>query len=284
MLYKHLKSLILIIPTLTIGLWEYVRHSFLLPYISMDLGNWLAPLLVFLVTMTLLRKLFAKMEVLQEELQQEREAKAALEERENIARELHDGIAQSLFLLSVRLDRMDRMDRNGSGMNDSLRTAYQNLRKTVYEVNEYVRQAIAGLRYPVTPASKPWMESVQRLVEEFRRDTGLSVVLLWSLSEQRLTLKEKVELYSTVREAMINVYKHAGAERLWVEGTDRGDRGWRCEIRDDGAGFRRSDPLERGEGFGLAMIRERADKLNWSFTAARDGEHTRVVIEKEERW
>ena len=47
MSYKQMKWLILIIPTLTIGIWEYVRHEFLLPYISMDLGNLLAPVIVF---------------------------------------------------------------------------------------------------------------------------------------------------------------------------------------------------------------------------------------------
>ncbi|MEX2103784.1 MAG: sensor histidine kinase, partial [Bacilli bacterium] len=57
MSYRQIKWLILIIPTLTIGLWEYVRHQFLLPYISMELGNWLAPVIVFVVTITFLLKL-----------------------------------------------------------------------------------------------------------------------------------------------------------------------------------------------------------------------------------
>lgn len=43
MTYKQIKRLILILPTITIGVWEYVRHQFLLPYISMEAGNWLTP-------------------------------------------------------------------------------------------------------------------------------------------------------------------------------------------------------------------------------------------------
>ena len=46
----RLKWLILLIPTLTIGLWEYVRHAFLLPYMSMEHGNFLAPFIVLAVT------------------------------------------------------------------------------------------------------------------------------------------------------------------------------------------------------------------------------------------
>ncbi|SDD96983.1 two-component system, NarL family, nitrate/nitrite sensor histidine kinase NarQ [Paenibacillus sp. UNCCL117] len=281
MLYRHLKSLILIIPTLTIGLWEYIRHAFLLPYISMDLGNWLAPLLVFLVTMTLLRKLFFMIEKLQEELQKERAAKAALEEREKIAQELHDGIAQSLFLLSVRIDRVEQSQTGV--LTDALREAYQSLRKTVHEVNDYVRQAIAGLRYPVNPSAEPWMDSIRQLTEEFMQDTGIAVHLNWSLSEERIKLKEKVELYSTIREAMINAYKHADAANLWIQGSDRGEAGWSCEIRDDGKGFDAGTPSEARGGFGLLMMRERADELGWSLVIRREQGCTMVTIEKEDK-
>ncbi|TBL69955.1 sensor histidine kinase [Paenibacillus thalictri] len=282
MLYKHLKSLILIIPTLTIGLWEYIRHSFLLPYISMELGNWLAPLLVFFVTMTLLRHLFSMIEELQEELQKEKAVKAALEEREKIAQELHDGIAQSLFLLSVRVNRLEQNETNVQS--EEVKSAYHGLRKTIHEVNDYVRQAIAGLRYPVNPASKPWLESVQHLSEEFQQDTGISVHLDWTLSENRISMKEKVELYSTIREAMINAYKHAGASNLWIRGEDREQNGWQCVIRDDGRGFA-SDVGKETEttgGFGLLMIRERAAALNWRFGINRELEQTIVKVGKED--
>lgn len=280
MLYRNLKSLILIIPTLTIGLWEYVRHAFLLPYISMDLGNWLAPLLVFLVTMTLLRKLFSMIEELQEELQKERAVKAALEERESIAQELHDGIAQSLFLLSVRVDRLEQSQ---SGvLTGAVAQAYQRLRRALHEVNEYVRQAIAGLRYPVNASSGPWLQSVRQLANSFAGDTGIAVQLNWSLTEERMTLKEKVELYSTIREALINAYKHAGASHLQIEGDNRGAAGWRCVIRDDGRGFEARDPMDAGGGFGLSIIRERAETLRWRFDIVREREHTLVMIEKED--
>ncbi|SFF45349.1 two-component system, NarL family, nitrate/nitrite sensor histidine kinase NarQ [Paenibacillus algorifonticola] len=58
MYYKQIKWMILFIPTFTAAIWEYVRHQFLLPYISMDLGNWLTPVLVYVVGITLLTQLF----------------------------------------------------------------------------------------------------------------------------------------------------------------------------------------------------------------------------------
>jgi len=149
--YRQIKWLLLIIPSITIGLWEYVRHEILLPYISMEMGNWLAPFIVLAVTMTFLLKLFAMMEQLQNELNRERVAKAALEERERIARELHDGIAQSLFLLSVKVDQLEKSGGNVGGKPD-----VQVVRKTVHQVNEYIRQAISNLRYPPRSDALPW--------------------------------------------------------------------------------------------------------------------------------
>jgi len=183
--YQKIKWLILLIPTLTIGLWEYVRHQFLLPYISMELGNWLAPVIVFSVTMLCITKLFAILEQIQEELQRTKAMQAVLQEREKLARELHDGIAQSLFLMSVQMEQWEQVQAGNA--DEQIRR----IRQTVREVNEYVRQAIANLRYPPEP-TMPWMESLHRLVGEFSRDPSIDVDFDWTLPEERLSMKEKV--------------------------------------------------------------------------------------------
>ncbi|MEK3916251.1 sensor histidine kinase [Paenibacillus sp. FSL H7-0331] len=274
MLYKNIKSLILIIPTLTIGLWEYIRHAYLLPYISMELGNWLAPLIVFLVTMTLLRQLFLMMEFLQEQLQQEQAAKAALEEREQIAKELHDGIAQSLFLLTVKVDRLEQDDTKDR------QEPYQSFRKTVHQINEYVRQAIANLRYPPVLKSLPWMESLHNLVKEFKNDTSVTAKLDWRLHDEKLSLKEKVELYATLREALINVYKHANAKQAWITGEEK-PGGWTCRVKDDGQGFVPDSP-DTSKGFGLTIMKERAQEMGWYLEFKQEHGFTIMEVGKRE--
>ncbi|MDF2658015.1 MAG: integral rane sensor signal transduction histidine kinase [Paenibacillus sp.] len=272
MSYKQIKWLILIIPTLTIGLWEYVRHQFLLPYISMDVGNWLAPVIVFTVTMIFLTQLFSLMEDMQEELREARGAKAALEEREKIARELHDGIAQSLFLLGVQVDLLDK---RYAGDSSEIRA----FRQTVHEVNGYVRQAIANLRYPVSSDSLPWMELMKSLPADFTAETGIPVDWSWKLSEEKLTAKERVELYASVREALLNVRKHANAERVWISSAECGS-GWKCTVSDNGKGFDEQE-LRNADKFGLQIMRERADEMGWTFELVY--EHAKSVFRIQKR-
>lgn len=275
MTYGKIKWLILVIPTLTIGIWEYVRHTCLLPYISMELGNYLSPVIVFAVTVTFLRKLFAVMEGIQEELKKERAVKAAMEERERIARELHDGIAQSLFMLSVKVNRLERPE----AMEDRERpSVYLEIRRSVHQVNDYVRQAIASLRYPPDAARLPWMESVERLVADTAADTGLQIELHWFLPERRLSSRDKVELYSILREALNNVRKHAEADRVQVIGREE-DGGWLFFIKDNGRGYE-GDPFGHEDQFGLQIMKRRALEMGWTLQLLREEDSTILTVRK----
>lgn len=272
MSYRQIKWLILIIPTLTIGLWEYMRHQFFLPYISMELGNWLAPLIVFSVSILFLTQLFSILEKIQEELNAARGLKATLEEREKMARELHDGIAQSLFLLSVQIDQIEKQQTGDSEYTGGLR-------KTVQQVNEYVRQAIANLRYSPTPVSIPWMESLHKLNGDFTADTGIKVSLDWTLPERLLSTKEKVELYISIREALLNIRKHTNADQVWIVGKEN-NQGWTCLVIDNGQGFA-DNPFQIENKYGLSIMKDRAMEMGWEITMLREKNKTILEIGKE---
>ncbi len=272
MRYKLIKWLILIIPTLTIGLWEYVRHEFLLPYISMELGNVLAPVIVFVVTMLFLTQLFHMMEQSRKELEEAKAMKAVLQERETIAKELHDGIAQSIFLLSVQIERIEQ-----SG--DLRPEIVQQLKETVRDTNTYVRQAIANLREPAAPAEIPWLQGLYSFIQEIEQESDLRFTWDWHIAEECLTAKEKVELPAIMREALFNIYKHAEAAHARITGTMTADGGWVCEIADDGKGFKEEE-VERQDKYGITIMRERARRMNWQLDIARTGKGTIVRIKK----
>ncbi|BBH24912.1 hypothetical protein Back11_62570 [Paenibacillus baekrokdamisoli] len=260
--YKRIKWFILWTPTLTIALWEYIRHTFLLPYISMDLGNVLAPVIVLTVTMTLVQKLFHLLEQTNDSLQRERLVKAALLEREQLARELHDGISQSLFLLSVKLDKLEHTEDL-----ESIQATAQQIRKTVKHVYDDVRQSIAGLQSEPSMTEMQWMQAVTEMAAEIRLG-GLQVELDWQLTETHLTSKEKIELLAIVREAMLNVRKHAHASRLCIQAVPEVEstveEGFHCTITDDGIGA--DEQLLEAKGrYGVRMMRDRAQAMGWKF-------------------
>lgn len=273
--YKQIKWLILTIPTLTIGLWELVRHHILLPYISMELGNWLSPVIVFIVSMTFLVKLFAMIERWQEELHHERTAKATLEERERIARELHDGIAQSLFLLSVKITKLEK---NISATDEKLLYEFK---ETIRRVDEDVRQAIANLRFLPTSHSLPWTQTVQDLIQDFHTETGISVSVQWEFQEEFLSSKEKVGLFACLRESLMNIRKHADARHVSIQ-FFKEKSGWCLMVEDDGRGFT-GDPFSDLSRYGLRMVRERAGEMGWNFQIERVNGRTRIEIRKENR-
>lgn len=242
-----------------VGIWEFVRHQFLMSYISMDMGNYLTPALVFLFSIILLLPLFRIMERNQRELEQERAAKAAMEAREGLAKELHDGMAQSLFLLSVRIDRLEQNRKKGGISAESV----DQIKKTVHEVNRYVRQAIASLKGPVSGKTEFSLErSVQEQLSGIASEVMIDVSLNWSLQEDALTAAEQAELLSCIREAIINVRKHTRAGKVAISG--QGDqRHWRVTVADDGAGIIHSDPFVVSGSYGLQIMKERAESMGW---------------------
>lgn len=271
MSYNQLKWLILLIPTLTVGLWEYVRHEYLLPYISMEIGNWLTPVIVLFVTFTLLTRLFTKIETMQEQLQQERTVKAALEEREKIARELHDGMAQSLFLLSVKMKQLKNIK---VAEKDS--ETFAEIQERIYDIHHYVRTGIENLRQPVVDDVN-FTEVVTEEITRFKKETNLHVSTDIQIDEAVLTPQEKNELNFCLKEALINVHKHAHANnieiRICINKTEK-----KIVIKDDGVGLQINQPLIGH--YGIRMMQERCAKIGWNFHIERENDFTILRFSK----
>lgn len=271
--YNQIKWLILFLPTITIALWEYVRHEFLLSYISMEMGNFLSPILVFIVTLVFLRHLFSILERMQKELRAAKAKKAALLEREKLARELHDGIAQSLFLLSVKMNKFGRKNQLEHDAD------FQKIKQTLQHVHEDTRQAITNLRYVPSKDTFSWTETIYQYVTKLKQQHYIDVHLEWEIQEDTLSSKEKVELFACVKEAIMNVIKHARTNQVWIEAKET-DNGWICQIKDRGIGFT-NEMVQASKGYGLQIIQDRARDMEWEFSMKKVNNETILEIKKE---
>ena len=271
--YKQIKWLILMTPTATIALWEYLRHEFLLSYITMEMGNFLSPLLVFIVTLVFLRHLFSVLERIQEELRGEKTKKAALIEREKLARELHDGIAQSLFLLSVKMNKFGR--KNGLEQEPD----FQKIKQTLQHVHDDTRQAITNLKYIANENPFSWSESIYQYVSELKNYHLMDVHLDWGIQDHTLSTKEKVELFACIKEAVMNVIKHAKTNEIWIHAKEI-DNGWVCQIKDRGIGFTK-ETLQSSKGYGLQILKSRAREMGWEFSMKIVNHETIIELRKE---
>ena len=118
---NRIKLILYIFPALVIGGFETLRHTISIPYISSDLGNWVTALLTSLIVALFSKRMFTQFEMTERELSLEREKRAVFEERERLARELHDQIAQTIFYLGVQVESIqNRMLRETDGLQVTL--------------------------------------------------------------------------------------------------------------------------------------------------------------------
>jgi signal transduction histidine kinase len=143
---------------------------------------------------------------------------------------------------------------------------------------DQVRQSIFGLR--ARPAGGGgWLPSLTAYLEEFRARTGIEATLTAAGGlPARLRAPTEVQLVRIVQEALTNVQKHAGTERVRIH-LRRDEGALLATIEDDGRGF---DPVataaERRGHFGLATMRERAESVGGRLEVdAAPGRGTRVV-------
>ncbi|MSQ06322.1 MAG: sensor histidine kinase [Dehalococcoidia bacterium] len=192
-----------------------------------------------------------------ENLELERRARqaeqAAAEERSRIARDIHDGIAQSLYMLSISLEACAELAAKGErGLDQRLTSLSRLSKQALLDARHY----IFDLR-PLQEGRASLSQTVQRQVEEFQTVTGIPAEVVVTGSESPLPLTASMGLYRIVQESLANVYKHADASCVEVHlAFQQGEV--LLQVADDGKGF-----VIEGEhgGHGLSNLSERAREL-----------------------
>lgn len=178
------------------------------------------------------------------------------EERNRIARDLHDRIGQALAYLGFELDRLNR-----DGLDhDDLRIGVDRLRTDVRSVVQEVRDTLYDLRTEVTE-QEHLPVILDRFCTRVQERSGLEVTLDIA-SDLTLPVRQERELWRIAQEAITNVERHAHANRIWVS-WGRSQNVASLQITDDGRGFipGRSG---RSDSYGLIGMRERAAAIGAS--------------------
>lgn len=180
------------------------------------------------------------------------------EVRHQLARDLHDGPAQSLAAITMNLEFIKRLlERDPSRVNEELDKLSAMAKRTTYEV----RTMLFELR-PLVLETQGLKVTLEQYLERFKgNNAGTAIVLEANgMDDVHLDTKTEGTLFNIIQEAVNNALKHARAKHIWVR-IHREGKTLHTVIQDDGSGFDKAAVLrsyEKRGSFGLLNIDERA--------------------------
>ncbi len=204
-------------------------------------------------------------------------AQATLEERERLAREMHDSLAQALGYLKLKASLTDDLLSSGK-----IAQARENLREVKAIAGETyfdLREAIFGLRHGTSPDSE-FFPALRAYLADYRNQYGLDVRLVMANDHYpSFTHDVSIQLERIIQEALTNARKYAQANQITVR-IEQADLRWRVVVEDDGQGFDPQRVPKAGDQFlGLHIVRERANSIGAELGIdSHPGRGTRVIV------
>ncbi len=197
--------------------------------------------------------------------------KAALEERNRLAREIHDNLAQGFAAILMQLQAARReMD----SLPEILRTSVENAVVLARTHLGEARRSVCALR-PRVGDGEDVPTALRRLADLGQRTSSVPIELVVD-ELPRIGEGIEREIVAIAQEALTNAVRHADARRIRIQASTVNAIGLRLSVADDGRGIPRGCPAA---GFGMTSMQERADRIGASLTivtAPRSG--TEVVL------
>ncbi len=202
-----------------------------------------------------------------EAMEQER---VLAEERERIARELHDGTIQKVYTAGLLVRSAQKLSEPETPLAGRLSTAVGVLDDAISDL----RQNLGELQTPVeTP--EPLKAAIQALATDPRFSTLVTIELQLDLPDGfTLSPEHTSHVLAILQEAMANVVRHAHARHVLVSAVSSNDL-LHIRVQDDGIGL----PQEVLEGYGLRHMRERASLLHGDLTVEKLAHGTAITLE-----
>lgn len=206
-------------------------------------------------------------------LEQERLRTTLLQERQAMAADVHDSLAQSLAFMKMRMPLLQ----DAVVMHDEQRARgyCEDVRQALTQAHTSLRSIISQLRAPMDP--KGLVHALGAAVDAFRRMTGTELDFINDWPDLELPLDQEAQIFHIVQEALHNVARHAGSEHAWLYIGPMNDQELQILVDDDGSGM----PGHTGGSshYGLDIMMERARRLGGELSvSARHGGGTRVRL------
>jgi signal transduction histidine kinase len=203
------------------------------------------------------------------------EREAIIEERRRIAREIHDGVAQSLGYLNMKTKLVSdsaSLDNNGQAFKD-----LSEIQKVVQGTYDDIRESIDQLSREIR--NVPIISALSSYITEFGTHNDIQVDFDYPKPFPGLSPVAELQLFRIAQEALTNIRRHALATevKIKLEGTDETVH---MMIKDNGKGFRLEKLEDSPPGYhGLNIIRERAETLGGELDITTSpGEGTELMV------
>lgn len=179
----------------------------------------------------------------------------ALDERQRLAREIHDTLAQGLTAIVTQIEAAEDAARDPQ----AVRSRLDKVRALARESLTEARRAMQALR-PGPLADTHLPQALAETAGQWSQTTGVAATVTVTGAVRRLHTEVEVTALRVVQEALANVAKHAAANRVGVTLSYLEDV-LLVDVRDDGVGFDPTIEGEPSEGFGLTAMRQRVTRL-----------------------
>jgi two-component system sensor histidine kinase DevS len=199
---------------------------------------------------------------------------AVLEERERIGMDLHDGIIQSIYGVGLTLENVRALlDEDPKAAEERLKKAMDGLNRTIRDIRSY----ILDLK-PRQLFGESLIEGINRLITEFRQNTKAEITLTGAKGDYLTDLAQThaMTLFHICQEALANIAKHAGAQKVNINLWGTSDRVL-LEVQDDGRGFD-FEQTSKTVGHGLANMKTRVSSVGGDLdVSSNPGEGTTIL-------
>ena len=199
-----------------------------------------------------------------------------IDERNRLAHELHDSLAQSLASLRFQVRVLD--DTLQSGIDSAVWTEMERIENSLDEAYNELRDLIAHCR--IRNESQDLSQNIKALVNRYRNDTEIHFLLQIEWGRLILPSDTEMQVLRIIQESLRNIYKHSDANTVRVLLSKTGETDYQVLIEDDGIGFSEQPTDGRaGEHIGLKIMQERARRFGGQLEVESEvGDGTRVTL------